>query len=533
MNSITESKPQTMPSGNESGRVKISRRHIAKSVLSNWSGLTVNVLVAFWMIPFVVHHLGDAAYGIWALVLQLTGYLGIVDTGLRSAIVRFVARFHAQKDDGGLNQLLNSIITVYAMFAPLCLVAGVLLAWFALPHMHIPADLLHKSQITILITSAILACDFIFAIFHAGLAGLSRWDLTNGVGICTVLLRTALIVIVLELGYGLVALAVVQFCTTVSSYLAETLILRKLIPSYRFHWQKPDWISFKPILEHSWYSLLLSLANRVNYQVDTIVIAAFRPIEEVTFYVIGLRLVEYLRDLLNSTTMIIAPLASAVDAVGEFKEVGNMLIRSTKYSLIVGFLGVAVLLSIGPDFIRIWMGPRFVGSSGTVLVILAIGLLLSFTQYASGHILFGLSKHRMNLNWTIVESVLNLGFSIGLVHRYGIFGVAAGTTIANAIVRGWFFPRAFLKFLNVHWRDFIFHAVVPAAVPAIGFLMAVLACKRVLPIEGYAELFLVVLAGSCVCLPFLWICGLDRSDRKILWAKGRQLILRTESAGLE
>jgi len=518
------------PQKSEKSPARISRWHIAKSVLSNWSGLTVNVLVAFWMIPFVVHHLGDSAYGIWALVLQLTGYLGVVDTGLRSAIVRFVASYHAKKDEDGLNKLLNSICTVYTMFAPVCILVGAGLALFALPHLHIPADLLRKAQITILITVTILACDFVFAIFHAGLAGLSRWDLTNAVSITSILLRTALIVIFLKLGFGLVTLAILQLTTTVLAYCTETILLYRLVPAFRFRWQFPDRNFFKPIVEHSWYSFLLSLANRVNYQVDTVVIAAFLPIGEVTFYVIGLRLVEYLRDILNSTTMIIAPLASAADAVGEAHQVGAMLIRGTKYSLIVGFFGTALLLGVGRDFIRLWMGPRFAGPSGTVLVILSIGLIVSVTQYASSHILYGLSKHRLNLNWTIVESVLNLGFSLGLVRHYGIFGVAAGTTVANALVRGFFFPNSFLKFLNVQWKDYLGHAVAPALAPAAVFWGIIETWKKYLGIANYAALAIAVVVAFLISTPFLWSLGLDRSDRSVIWMRGKQMVLRAESA---
>jgi O-antigen/teichoic acid export membrane protein len=512
---------------------RVSRGQIAKSVFSNWSGLVVNVLVAFWMIPFVVHHLGNAAYGIWALVLQLTGYLGVVDTGLRSAIVRFVARYHAQNDDASLSRLLNGMITLYAMFAPFCMIVGTLLAAFVLPRMHIPPEIMTKAQITTLLAAGVLATDFIFAAFHAGLAGLSRWDLTNGVGIFVILLRTALIVVFLELGFGLVTLAILQLATTLLAYAIEIVLLRGVLPSYRFRLERPRRAAFQPIIEHSWYSFLLSLANRLNYQVDSIVIAAFLPIDQVTFYVIGLRLVEYLRDLLNSTTLIIAPLVSSLDAVGQTKQVESMLIRGTKYSLLVGFLGIAVLLGLGTDFIRLWMGPRFAGPSGSVLVILAIGQLVSMTQFASGHVLFGLSKHRLNLIWTFVEAFLNLSLSIGLVRYYGILGVAAGTTIANALVRGWFFPRAFLRFLGVHWREYVRHGVAPAAAPAAAFLIATLVFKRFFAVKSYGALLLLGGLALAVCLPFLWVFGLDKADRKFLWSKGRQFILGTGEIAIE
>jgi O-antigen/teichoic acid export membrane protein len=462
---IETSVPTETPPAPKPKRTEVSPSLIAKGVVSNWSSLTLNVVVAFWMTPFVVHHLGDSSYGIWALVLQLTGYMGVVDVGLRSALVRFVSRFQAQGDQESLDRLLNTTFTVYAMMVPACFLFAAAVARFGLPHMHIPPETLGAARITIFIAAGCIACDFGFATAHSCLAGFSRWDLINSVWIPVLLFRTALCVVLLKLGFGLVTLALIQFSVTLAGYCSEMLILRRLIPKYRFRWQRPEMLHMRPILEHGWYSFLVSFANRINYQVDSVVIAFFLPIEQITYYIIGLRLVEYLRDLLNSTTMIFAPLVSSFEATGETHRVASTLIRGTKYSLFVAFLGAGALLGLGTDFIRLWMGQRFAGPSGTVVTIMAIGIIGSCTQFASSQVLYGLSKHRLNVNWTFIESILNIGLSVGLVRRYGILGVAAGTAIANVIVRGWLYPRAFLAALEVPWRTYVARGVMPAVAP--------------------------------------------------------------------
>lgn len=505
---------------------RISRTLIAKSVLSNWSFLTLNVLVAFWMTPFVVHHLGDSSYGIWALILQLTGYMGVVDVGLRSALVRFVSRFRAQDDHGALNRLLNNTFALYVLMAPLCFAVAIVVSAFALPHMHIPSGTLRVAQITVFISAACVACDFIFATCHAALAGLSRWDLINGVSTGVLLSRTVLVVVALKLGFGLLTLALIQFSITLVGYSVETFLLHRLLPTFRFKLQKPDLPQMRPVMEHGWYSFLLSLANRINYQVDSVVIAFFLPIGEVTFYVVGLRLIEYLRELLNSTTIVVAPLVSSYEAVGETHRVADTLIRGTKYSLFVGFLGAASFLAIGTDFIRLWMGSRFAGPSGTVLVILAIGVLSSSTQFASSQVLFGLSKHRLNVRWTIVEAIFNLCFSLALVRRYGIFGVAAGTTIANIIVRGCLYPRSFLRALQVPLKEYLQRGILPTVVPTLAFLAGAMLCKHLFPIHNYGGL---VLSAICGLFPFavcLWLFGLDDQDRELIRRKSGQLVAR-------
>jgi O-antigen/teichoic acid export membrane protein len=503
------------------------RARIVSSVLSNWAYLIVNAVVAFFLTPFVVRHLGDSNYGIWALVLQLTGYMGIVDVGLRSALVRFVSSAHAKKDLDGLNRLLSSTISLYAAMVPLLLLAGVLLSEFALPRMHLGPGILHTAQVTLLISALIVGCDFLFATFHASLAGLSRWNWINAVSISGILVRTVLIVVFIEAGYGLITLALIQLGVNLAAYLMEVWMIKSAVPSFRFVWKALDWERLRPVLQHSWYSLLLSFANRINYQVDTIVIAAFLPIEQVTLYVVGLRLIEYLRDLLNSTTMVASPVVSSLDAVGQSDRIGAILIRATKYSLTIGGLCAAAFLTLGTDFIRLWMGSRFAGPSGTVLTILTLGVCVSLTQYTSTHILYGLSQHKINLVWTLVESVLNLVLSIILIRRYGIFGVAAGTAIANLLVRGWLYPRAVLLKLGVRWSRYLREGILPAMPPALSFAVAVLCCKAFVPVNNYVELILISGLSLIPALVLLWKISFDSPDRDLVRAKIMQMAVRT------
>ena len=61
----------------------MSRARIyARNLFANWVGYGANLLVMFFMSPFVVHTLGDGTYGLWSLLMSITGYLGLVDVGV-------------------------------------------------------------------------------------------------------------------------------------------------------------------------------------------------------------------------------------------------------------------------------------------------------------------------------------------------------------------------------------------------------------------------------------------------------------------
>ncbi|HLK34405.1 MAG TPA: hypothetical protein VKT29_15025, partial [Terriglobales bacterium] len=46
--------------------------------------------VSLLMMPFLVHTLGDRAYGLWALVVAVLGYYGLLDLGVTPAICQHI-----------------------------------------------------------------------------------------------------------------------------------------------------------------------------------------------------------------------------------------------------------------------------------------------------------------------------------------------------------------------------------------------------------------------------------------------------------
>src|SRR3989441_4164705 len=86
---------------------------VLKNVGSSWSSLGANILVGVFLSPYIVHRLGDEAYGVWVLIFSLTGYYGIFDLGIRSSIIRYVAKYAALEHRDQLNRLVNTAMIAY------------------------------------------------------------------------------------------------------------------------------------------------------------------------------------------------------------------------------------------------------------------------------------------------------------------------------------------------------------------------------------------------------------------------------------
>src|ERR1700731_933947 len=96
-----------------------------KNVASNWAGLGVNIAVGFFLSPFILHHLGDEAFGLWVLIFSVTGYYGIFDFGIRSSIIRYVSKYTATQDIEEVNRLINSAMFTYTAVGALSMLITV------------------------------------------------------------------------------------------------------------------------------------------------------------------------------------------------------------------------------------------------------------------------------------------------------------------------------------------------------------------------------------------------------------------------
>src|SRR5580692_8731605 len=92
---------------------KSEKRQLFKNVGSSWFSLATNVVVGVLLSPFIVHHLGDAAFGIWVLIFSITGYYGLFDLGIRSSIIRYVSKYTATDDREKLTQFVNTALFSY------------------------------------------------------------------------------------------------------------------------------------------------------------------------------------------------------------------------------------------------------------------------------------------------------------------------------------------------------------------------------------------------------------------------------------
>ena len=84
-----------------------------KNTASNVALLFLKLAITFVIAPVIVRSLGNYDYGIWEMVVAVSGYMGLLDLGFKPTISRYAAKFNAENDSTRLQILLSTSISFF------------------------------------------------------------------------------------------------------------------------------------------------------------------------------------------------------------------------------------------------------------------------------------------------------------------------------------------------------------------------------------------------------------------------------------
>jgi O-antigen/teichoic acid export membrane protein len=427
---------------------KVEKKQILKNVGSSWSALAMNILVGIFLTPFILHHLGDAAYGIWILIFSVTGYYGLFDLGIRSSIVRYVSKYTATGDNEKLTQFVNTALFSYTGIG---LVSMALTASLSASIEHlfkIPPGMHSQARVLLLMVGASVSLGFPLGVFGGMLEGLQRFYILNWTSIGSTLLRAALIVHFLNRGYGLIAVALITVALPILSSVLRGIVVFRLCP-VPLGLRYIDKASFRNMANYGGTTFLVIVAGRLRFRTDELVLGGMMSTVAITYFSIGARIVDYAQEFVSSMSQIFVPMSSQSEAKGDLERLRKLYLAGNRVCALLILPITVILILLGKHVIRIWVGARYIPHSYPVLVVLIIPFALMLMQRASGSLLFGIGKHQAMAKVTLIEGLANLILSIALVPPLGVVGDALGTAVPLCCTFLLFMPRHLKKQLGV------------------------------------------------------------------------------------
>jgi O-antigen/teichoic acid export membrane protein len=500
---------------------------VAHNISTRYLAYLVDAVIGLVMLPFNLHHLGMAAYGVWMLTTSLTVYFGMLDMGYGGALVRFVARYRAKRDAEALNEVLSTISVVYTAIGVAAYLLVLVVAFNLTHFMKLTPDQIQISRALLLIIGANVSARFIFGVYGGVIVGFQRYHLNNITSIGTSIAVAAANVIVLISGFGLVPLVAATTAVRIAALLVYRLNAYRVYPGLRVNWAMFKSERLREVSGFSVYMLVLDGAYKLNYSTDVLVIGAFIGAPAVALWSPAQRLVELMLRLSNQLSDALFPIVVDCDTNQSLRRLQRVFVQGTRLSLAtaIPIAGGCALLS-GP-LLTAWLGPAFT-QTAIIAQILAVVVIIRVGSSTASVILKGAGLHRRLTALIAIMGIGNLGLSVALIPSMGLTGVAVGTLIpvAGTAILGLFptacrrvgipvlhmlrhalwpalWPAAIAGSLLIYTRDHL-----PATLPAVG-------AQLVLGGLTYGALFLVAIgrAGREEYLKHAWTLIERRSGR--------------------
>ncbi len=140
--------------------------------------------------------------------------------------------------------------------------------------------------------------------------------------------------------------------------------------------------------------------------------------------------------------------------------------------------------------------------SENVVRILMISMYLAIANGTAGSIMMATEKHKPMARWAVYEALLNLGLSIVLVKKIGMYGVAWGTAISMIYTHLASWPRYVKKILDVPVTTYLWQGWGRITVCALPFAALCWFTERAWPAAHLVQFF----AQIAVILPVYALC---------------------------
>jgi len=486
---------------------------------SNLLVLTVKLIIVFIMTPVFLQNMGNYDYGIWEIIASVVGYMGILDLGIKPAIIRFTAKYKVENNNSALREIYSSAFAFTLLMG--IILCTTLICWGMFFPETLAPDSSSTTKYTLVLTILALQMLMMFPGYvpESLLEGLQQYSVKNNVTIVNSIIGASVLFYFISPNNALYLLALVNAVGLSIKYALYFYLVSR--PKYGQLVPTVSYVSLakiKQLLHFGGKSFIQGLAYQIESATDVLVIGYFLNPALVPLYSIPANLMGHIRNVGFTLTQAFMPKFSQLAAEKNSKATIDFYINASKWTIAL-ILPISILAVIfGPAFISLWLGKEYGENSQLILLLLAIFTMLPFLDPVMERYLTAINKHAILAKLYPISALINLVASILLVNKFGIVGVALGSIIPLCILVPVYLVYS-CKQLEITLYHYIKNVLVPLLVPNLVLVFLSFLMTNIYSFESYLSLIFVGLGLIIFYGGALWYLTLNRREKKVLKRK--------------
>lgn len=415
---------------------------LGRSMARGTAGLmvqrVVEMVVGLFIVPFTLAHLGEKAYGLWALFYAVMSYLNLADLGFAAALNHhFITAREKQGERRWLEMISSSLAylmgTALVVFALGLALEGWVLSFFQdAEEFGAAARWVWRAHIFVLVLGFLGSYGrSLFYITHR----ISTLALINSL---LALVNAGVTVFVLLQGWHLMGLAAGAATVAVLRQTIVFIVGGSGVEGWRPSFRYLRWDVIRLFLRFGSRVFVARTAEVINHTWDRVLLGRLAGLRIVTHYDLGGKAANTLNTLPYTALPVVEPAAAQLSAQGRHEELNRMLLRVSRYMGLLAFSLISMSIVLAAPLLTLWLGAMVEERSVLTLQFIVCAYMLASLVGPLRFASRGMGFPGWEARSAVVQAVVNVALSTGLWFVLGFQGVLLGTVIAAAVGQGLF-----------------------------------------------------------------------------------------------
>ncbi len=491
-----------------------SSHQIKYGALMSYIAVFVSIIAGILYTPWMIRQIGQAEYGLYALALSVIVFFSI-DFGLGESVSRFLSKYNAENQIEKKKDFLGVTFKLYIIIDILIFIA--LLTVFLLSdtiYSELTPGELEKFKVVFIIAALYAISSFPFQPLNGILISHERFVFLKSMDLFNRLLTVSTVVVVLLLGFRLYALVAVTAITglTVIAVKIYYIFSNKLVQINFFAWDKKI---LKELLSFSIWIAIIVFSQRFIITITPSVLAAFSGTAQIAVFSIASTMEGYVWTIASALNGLFLPKVTYLLLnKNASDEVESLMLKVGRIQLIIVGLLYAGFLTLGKDFVELWLGNDFSGAY-LIAVLLITPSLITLTQQIASTALMAKNLVRYQCFGVVIMSVISIVLSIILSPKFGALGagiaIFIGTTLGGVIVMNLVYSRILRMNLTLFFRECHLKLLSPIILTIIiGFFV-----QLYFPLSGWVAFMIKVSIVTLTYSLLMWKLGLNNYEKSL------------------
>ena len=410
---------------------------VVKNSLYNLLSKFISTLVGIGLTPFIVSYLGLELYGVWCIMFVVLGYIALLDLGIGTSFMKFIAEFKALRDMEQINRVINSGLVFYSILGVITIGVISLLSERFTSFLSVPMSQKHNVAISFIGCGIVFAMSCVFSVFNLAIGGLQRMDVSSKIEIVRALLWMICTITFLKMGYGLKGLVGSYALANSITGLLAIWNTRILFPDLKI---RPRFFNLKLFRELVFFGVknqIASFSDLMTFQISKVLAGKFLGLSLAGAYEVGTKIPRSLREFAIYLVQPLLPASSELWTQGDRSKLKYLYSLATKL-LIAMVLPIVIFISFTSNMlIYCWLG-MVQREVAMILQVLSVVYFLNLACAVGSVVSIGIGKPEFQMRYGIIAGILNPVLSFLLLNKYHLPGLLWGTGITLIIANGYF-----------------------------------------------------------------------------------------------